>query len=60
MKQVRMEMEKLGGIRRYQDASVFDYSFRKDRPDKWVLEVLQDNGKKPEKGAKVCLDLGII
>lgn len=54
MKQTRKEMEKIGGIRRYQDASVFDYSFRKDRPDKWIVEVLTENGLKPtEKGAKV-------
>ncbi len=52
MTQVRAEMAKIG-IRRYQDASVFDYSFRKDRPDKLVIEIITQNKRKPEKGGKV-------
>lgn len=51
---IKLSMEQMGGIRKYQDASVFDYSFRKYRPDKWVLEKLTEYNIKPEPPGKVC------
>lgn len=46
----------MGGIRKYQDASVFDYSFRKYRPDKWVIEKLIEYKIKPkDKSIKVIM-----
>lgn len=35
------KLKSLGGIRKYQEASIFDYNYRKKRPDGWIAAQLQ-------------------
>jgi len=42
-KEAEKEMEAIGGIRMYQEASIFDYNTRKKRPDGWIAAQVTSN-----------------
>eukprot|EP01119_Soliformovum_irregulare_P009636 TRINITY_DN2314_c0_g2_i1.p1 TRINITY_DN2314_c0_g2~~TRINITY_DN2314_c0_g2_i1.p1 ORF type:complete len:320 (-),score=75.22 TRINITY_DN2314_c0_g2_i1:157-1116(-) len=60
-KEIEKKMNQNGGIHTYQEASTFDYQFRKYSTDKWIVETMKQAEMVPEGKKKLkVLDVGSL